>query len=103
MKRFFLILSILLAFGLTSYAATASGQSLNYPVVGIFDDHNEVFEGTVQERSLTGDTRILMQGQDTGLTCAVFYRPASNAQNGYDCAELGGECFGTCDNGRKFQ
>jgi hypothetical protein len=102
MRRFFLLLNILLAFGLTGYVTTASGQSLTYPVIGIFSDHNEVFKGTVRERSL-GDSQILMQGQDTGLTCTVFYRPVSIAPNVYDCAGLGGECFGTCDDGRKFQ
>jgi hypothetical protein len=103
MRQFFLVLSILLAFGLTGYAATASGQSLNYPVIGIFDDHNEVFKSTIQEKSLAGDTQILMQGQDTGLNCTVFYRPTSIAPNGYDCAGQEGECFGTCEDGRRFQ
>jgi len=103
MRRFFLVLSILLAFGLTGYATTASGQSLSYPVIGIFENHNEVFTGTVQERSLAGDTQILMQGQDTGLTCTVFYRPTTIAPNVYDCEGMEGEYFGTCDDGRRFQ
>ena len=103
MKRFLLVLGILSAFGLTGYAAAASGQSVSYPAVGIFDDHNEVFKSTVQETSLAGDTQILMKGQNTGLSCTVFYRPTSTALNEYDCEGLEGECFGTCDDGRKFQ
>ncbi|HAM53230.1 MAG TPA: hypothetical protein DCP92_21970 [Nitrospiraceae bacterium] len=103
MKRFLLVLGILSAFGLTGSAAAASGQSLSYPAIGIFDNHNEVFKSTVQERSLAGDTQILMQGQDTGLSCTVFYRPTSTALNEYDCEGLEGECFGTCDDGRRFQ
>ena len=102
MRRFFLALGILLEFSL-SVATTASGRPLSYPVIGIFDDHNEVFKGTVEERSLAGDTRIHMQGQDTGLICTAFYRPTTIAQDTFDCAGLEGECFGTCGDGRRFQ
>jgi hypothetical protein len=102
MRRLSRVLIVLLV-GLSGFAATASGQSLSQPVIGIFVDHNDVFKGTIQERSLAGDTQILIRGQDTGLICTVFFRPTSTAQNEYDCEGLEGECFGTCDDGRRFQ
>lgn len=59
-----------------------SGCSVNYPVVGSFDDYNEVLIGRVQGSLLEPSKYIEIEGKITGMKCrghsSVTYIPASN-------------------------
>ena len=59
-----------------------SGCSVNYPVVGSFDDYNEVLIGRVQNNLLDQSNYIEMSGKVTGMKCrghsTATYIPPSN-------------------------
>ena len=59
-----------------------SGCSATYPVVGSFDDYNEVFLGTVNANLMNGTSFIDVRARNSGAQCKggsrVLHIPASN-------------------------
>jgi hypothetical protein len=62
--------------------AALTGCTTTYPVVGSFEDYNEVFTGTVNSDLMTGTSFIEVRGQNSKMRCAggssVRFVPASN-------------------------
>lgn len=51
------------------FCLVGSGCVATYPVVGSFDNHNEVFVGTVISDLLAGQSEIVVNGKVSGLSC----------------------------------
>jgi S1-C subfamily serine protease len=82
-----------------------SACAVKYPVVGSFNNYNEVFKGTVDTNLLTGGGYITVEGQVTKIRCSgratVSYIPPIS----YivpTCNGQRGRAFLTCDDGRKI-
>jgi len=81
-----------------------------YPVVGSFDDYNEVFLGEVNADLMSGTSVIKVKGKNTGIQCSggsrVTYIPASNYIAGAFmvpyCAGQRGIARLRCDDGRQI-
>lgn len=88
--------------------AALTGCTTTYPVVGSFEDYNEVFTGTVNSDLMTGTSFIEVRGQNSKMRCAggssVRFVPASNYIAGAFlipyCAGQKGEARLKCDDGR---
>ncbi len=50
----------------------SGGCSLKYPVVGSFNNYNEVFKGQVEANIMTGTGHIEAKGEVTGVKCIGF-------------------------------
>lgn len=68
--------------GLFATAVLLAGCSVKYPVVGAFDDYNEVFIGEVDHNLVSGTASIQVEGKNSGLQCKgnsrVLHIPLSN-------------------------
>ena len=99
MQRFLLVASLLF---LTA-ACTA-----NYPVVGSFDEYNEVFIGEVNHNLASGTAFIEVEAKNSGIRCSgdshVVHVPASNYIAGAFlipyCTGQKGKAYLSCDDGR---
>lgn len=86
--------------GLSLAACTAT-----YPVVGKFNDHNEVFLGTVNHDLLNGQAVIEAKGKNTGLVCRGNSQVTSIPFDNYalpTCFGQRGMAFLSCDDGRSI-
>ncbi|HEX2650637.1 MAG TPA: hypothetical protein VHN19_11945, partial [Burkholderiales bacterium] len=65
-----------------AFCLLVAGCTATYPVVGSFDNHNEVFIGTVVSDLSVGQSEIAVAGKVTGLRCTgrsnTTYIPPSN-------------------------
>jgi hypothetical protein len=50
----------------------SSGCSLKYPVIGSFNNYNEVFKGQVDANLMTGTGYVEARGEVTGVKCTGF-------------------------------
>ena len=86
-----------------------SGCSATYPVVGSFDDYNEVFLGTVNANLMNGTSFIDVRAKNSGAQCKggsrVLLIPASNYIAGAFlipyCGGQKGIAELSCDDGRQ--
>jgi S1-C subfamily serine protease len=84
------------------------GCTATYPVVGSFDDYNEVFLGTVNANLMNGTSVIDVQAKNSGAQCKggsrVLHIPASNYIAGAFlipyCGGQTGFAELTCNDGR---
>ncbi len=81
-----------------------SGQATvtppSYAVIGVFDDHNEVFRGHIYEKSNTVESVLELQGQLTGMKCYGSSIATKVPNNTVDCKGLEGDANVSCDDGR---
>src|SRR3546814_11035734 len=97
------IAAVLLA-GWLAAACTAS-----YPVVGAFDDYDEVFIGTVDHDLIRGRAFIEVEAENSGMVCKggsrVVHVPASNRIAATFlipyCQGQKGVALLACDDGRR--
>lgn len=102
MKRLF-------RFAGVAVAAALTGCTTTLPLVGSFDDYNEVFLGTVNSDLMTGTSTIAAKGKNSGITCSggsvVTHVPASNYLAGAFmipyCAGQTGVAQLSCSDGRR--
>ncbi len=88
--------------------ALAAACTVKYPVVGYFNDFNEVFLGDVNHDLNRGTAFIEVKAENSGIRCAgdsrVNYIPASNYVAGAllipYCEGQKGTAMLTCDDGR---
>jgi S1-C subfamily serine protease len=98
--------AISLIFLLQATACTAT-----YPVVGSFNDYNEVFKGQVNADLMRGTSFIQVTGQNSGIKCTggsrVLHVPASNYIAGMFlipyCEGQTGIADLACDDGRRIR
>lgn len=96
-----------LVLGLALWIAACTAK---YPVVGSFDDFNEVFLGSVDHNLSTGRAFIQVEAEKAGFKCTgnsrVVHIPASNRIAGAFlipyCKGQRGEAVLTCNDGRRI-
>lgn len=81
-----------------------AGCTAEYQAVGGFDDHNEVFVGTVKHNLLSGTAEITATGKVTGMVCKGTSR-VTEIPNPFalNCAGQRGVADLTCDDGRRIR
>jgi S1-C subfamily serine protease len=72
----------------------------SYPIIGVFDDHNEVFRGRIYEKSAYGESAIELQGQVTGMKCGGSSYATKIPRDSVDCKGMEGDARVYCDDGR---
>lgn len=96
---------------LAAAAALFASGCTTYPVVGYFNDYNEVFLGEVNHNLRAGRGYIEVQGENSGVRCSgdsrVRHIPISNAVAGAFlipyCEGQKGVARLTCDDGRSVR
>jgi hypothetical protein len=91
-------------------AAAAAGCTTSYPVVGSFDNYNEVFRGEVHANPAVGESFIEVKGKNSGVKCIggsrIIHVPASNRIVGLFlipyCKGQKGYAHLECDDGREI-
>jgi S1-C subfamily serine protease len=79
----------------------SSHQASSYPVLGVFDDHNEVFRGRIYEKAgVPGQSVIELQGQVTGMKCYGSSYATNIPSHMVNCKGLEGDAKVSCDDGR---
>ena len=97
-------------FVILAAAALIAACTAKYPVVGSFDDFNEVFLGDVNANLMSGTSTISVKAKNTGVQCRggskVTYVPASNYIAGAFlvpyCNGQRGTASLRCDDGRRI-
>jgi hypothetical protein len=77
----------------------ASVPNVTIPVIGMFDDYNEVFKGVIVDTGY-GNGIIEMKSYPSGLTCKGHSYP-TQLPTGPNCKGLEGRAHLICSDGRK--
>ena len=89
------VVTILLMIG-----ALTSGCSVNYKMVGQFDDYNELIVGDLNHDLLIGVAQITAKGERTGVTCKGQSRVTYIPPLSLGCAGQRGTAKLNCEDGR---
>jgi len=77
------------------------GYGSKIPVIGVFDDYNEIFRGYYIDYGV-GNSEIEMRGHITGMKCQGYSYPTFIPKYSPNCEGLEGKAHLTCDDGRKI-
>ena len=86
--------------GCAPTSSVIQSTPITYPVIGAFDNLNEVFKGTVREEPGVGKNYVEMRGQVTGIKCSGYTYATEAPAYSVDCKGWKGEANLTCDDGR---
>ena len=73
----------------------------SYPVVGVYENYNEVFLGTVTHNVLMGITRIKVHSKQSNITCVGHSKVTYSPTMSINCRGQVGVAFLECEDGRK--
>lgn len=83
-----------------SHVSAQQAPPNSYPIIGVFEDHNEVFSGRIIEKDPYGESAIELKGRITGMKCNGRSYVTRRPRKSVNCKGLAGEARVYCDDSR---